>query len=371
MTVTAVRDPDTSGLELRELDDAHAAAAAALAGMPPHARAVAEAWLRDQLVAALASIRPAWFAGSHPPLVPVPRGYLSTDQQARIAGVRSALHHVEARQVHHAHGDRPLVDASTPFVLNALAEGRRDRDEPSDPGLVRATETRWNVRDHPYHHPPAEDCPGLMDATLRRLPTLAHLHPVVQGAWLAFSWMSIHPFVDGNGRTARLLHLLVSGPGLAAGQDLGVAEQWVFHRHRYQQALSMGQKVARGFDVSRLDPDPFVAATVAWSAAGAGLTRRRAETVATMWDSLAPLDDHARTAVVTVALRHMASPSDVPAAVGPYEDRLAVLVRLAADGVIRRVALPPSRQVVGAPPRPHYALDQHVAQRLRTTLAQA
>lgn len=372
MTVSrSVRRPEESSLDLGGLDDAHSAAADAIGNLPPHGRHLAERWLREQLSQALASIRPSWFAGTEPAVLTPPRGYLSADQRARLAGVRAALWHVEARQSHHDLSGRPLIDPYTPFVLHALAEGRRDPDPPTDPGLVRASDTRWNVRDHPYHHPPAEDCSGLIDATLDELATQGRIHPVVQAAWLAFAWMSIHPFVDGNGRTARLLYLLVAGPGVATGHDLGVAEQWVFHRHHYQEALSRGQKVARGFDASRLDPNPFVSATVEWSTRGAHLTRRRAEALAAMWDVLAPLDSAARAAVLAVGLLHVASPEDLPTTIGAYEERLATLQELESAGIVRRVALPPSRRSPGAPPRPHYTLVQQAAQRLRGSVAQA
>ena len=57
-----------------------------------------------------------------------------------------------------------------------------------------------------YLPPPPSKVPSLMKKFLVRIPTLRKkLHPVVFAAKLHEELVNIHPFVDGNGRTARLL----------------------------------------------------------------------------------------------------------------------------------------------------------------------
>lgn len=66
--------------------------------------------------------------------------------------------------------------------------------------------------------PPGSHKFPLLIATLIELANRPGLHPVLQAAELHYNFVAIHPFGDGNGRTARLLmnyHLLRSGFPLA------------------------------------------------------------------------------------------------------------------------------------------------------------
>jgi Fic family protein len=57
-----------------------------------------------------------------------------------------------------------------------------------------------------YVPPPATKIPGLMKKFMERIPAMRQdLHPVEFSAKLHKELVNIHPFVDGNGRTARLL----------------------------------------------------------------------------------------------------------------------------------------------------------------------
>ena len=57
-----------------------------------------------------------------------------------------------------------------------------------------------------YLPPKPNEVPDLMKKFIKKLPTLRKkLHPVVYAATIHKELVDIHPFVDGNGRTARLL----------------------------------------------------------------------------------------------------------------------------------------------------------------------
>lgn len=56
-----------------------------------------------------------------------------------------------------------------------------------------------------YVPPPPKAVPAAMQDFINRLPQLEQLHPVIRASRLHADLVNIHPFVDGNGRTARLL----------------------------------------------------------------------------------------------------------------------------------------------------------------------
>ncbi len=59
-----------------------------------------------------------------------------------------------------------------------------------------------------YTPPPAGEVPRMMADLVDWLQTEGDAHPVIVGGLAQFQLVHIHPFVDGNGRTARLLSTL-------------------------------------------------------------------------------------------------------------------------------------------------------------------
>ncbi len=59
-----------------------------------------------------------------------------------------------------------------------------------------------------YRPPPWGDVPGLMTQLVEWLNHESDIHPVLIAAVAQFQLVHIHPFVDGNGRTSRLLSTL-------------------------------------------------------------------------------------------------------------------------------------------------------------------
>jgi Fic family protein len=110
----------------------------------------------------------------------------------------------------------------------------------------------WNMKKILYFPPKAEDVPGLMKQLVSWITKAKDLPcPLVAGI-AHFGLNSIHPFYDGNGRTARLLTRWVLARG---GYDLGglfclereYAEDLLFYYDSLslQDAKSYYQRVAK------------------------------------------------------------------------------------------------------------------------------
>ena len=59
-----------------------------------------------------------------------------------------------------------------------------------------------------YTPPPADEVPRLMRELISCLNGQRHVHPVIASGIAQFQLVHIHPFLDGNGRTSRLLSTL-------------------------------------------------------------------------------------------------------------------------------------------------------------------
>ncbi|MEH1014267.1 Fic family protein [Micromonospora sp. CPCC 206060] len=97
---------------------------------------------------------------------------------------------------------QPTYDAQDQFgrvVKVALPHGEWKRQPNS---VTREDGVRINFV-------PPEQVQSEMELLLDRYASAASAHPVVRAAWLHHSFISIHPFADGNGRVARALTLLV------------------------------------------------------------------------------------------------------------------------------------------------------------------
>lgn len=153
-------------------------------------------------------------------------------------------------------------DAVKAEIAKALAKGDRYRLRPSTilrlhreaVEGIEATAGQW--RNVPVdiagstHRPPApEDVPELMEELCDRVnDDLRDAPPIDLAAWVLWRICWIHPFSDGNGRTARAISYLVLCA--AAGLDLPgtrtIPDQITEDKAPYYEALEMIDRSVRG-----------------------------------------------------------------------------------------------------------------------------
>jgi Fic family protein len=143
--------------------------------------------------------------------LPPSREYLKQEVENVVNGCRFVWDQL-------ASGNALALNADTLKHLNRIVLNRLKLDDDILPGEIR----RYSVGVLRYRAAPAEDCEYLLDrlgawlsgSDFTAPPTLTVAGAIVKAiiAHLYFAW--IHPFGDGNGRTARLLEfyiLLTSG----------------------------------------------------------------------------------------------------------------------------------------------------------------
>lgn len=103
------------------------------------------------------------------------------------------------------HAQQVLVPSTEPYSTDGLLALHRIiltglQDEAA--GRFR---TRSVVISGAKHKPPeAKFVPGLVDRMIEKMNKCTDVHPVVLATWTHACLAAIHPFLDGNGRTARL-----------------------------------------------------------------------------------------------------------------------------------------------------------------------
>lgn len=130
---------------------------------------------------------------------------VSRDDRLELLNYREAFELV-ARYIL---SDSPITETLIREIHRLLVVGVRGGE--ARPGeyrrvqnLVANTETGRII----YTPPPADDVPELMRQLVEWLNTETDVHPVLMSGLAQFQLVHIHPFVDGNGRTSRLLSTL-------------------------------------------------------------------------------------------------------------------------------------------------------------------
>lgn len=300
---------------------AHAELTAALGDEPPQVSAVFRFLQHRIVVESLANAQPV--LAEVPLLFPAPRTFLGERLERRMGAVATAIRHIDARGTMLASGlVEQIIDATTPVALHALIESSNPAGRETNPGMLRATPTGWIPDVNPFVHADGPACPGLVAAAID-LAVRAPAPAIARAGWLTFTMLSIHPFVDGNGRTSRVLFHAITATELPLGFDWGIAEQWTLFREDYVRTLQEGQRIG-AYLPDRLDPLPFMIHSARASAAGARLCTERVRQLAAEVAATTADGTHPDAALVVAAVR---------------------LQRLATTGQLARLGLAPERLV--------------------------
>ena len=93
------------------------------------------------------------------------------------------------------------------FIKNIHRElVKRVRDGNAKPGMYRDIQNYvGNSKEIIYIPPKPKEVPGLMKDFVEWINEDLDIHPLLKSGIIQFQFVHIHPFVDGNGRTSRLL----------------------------------------------------------------------------------------------------------------------------------------------------------------------
>lgn len=144
----------------------------------------------------------------------------------------------------------PITETLIREIHRRLVEGVRGGE--GQPGTYRAVQNfvaSSKTREIIYTPPPPADVPPLMRELVDWLQAESAVHPVLVAGVAQFQLVHVHPFVDGNGRTSRLLSTLCL---YRAGYDFKrlftLSEFYDRDRARFYRALQEVRE--RGLDLT-------------------------------------------------------------------------------------------------------------------------
>lgn len=325
---------------LARSDAAHAAVAGRLAAVDPDTGLLARRVLWRRLLESMAGVGSIEFDREQPRvLVPPRRRFLSGSLQGRLDGVAMAMRYIDTRLAMRQRDELDhVVEAETPMVLNAFAESRDPSDRETNAGSIRVTPSTYRDEGALHAPPRGRACRmllGEMTDAVRADPPVHHLE---LGAWVALLTFAIHPFVDGNGRTARLLFQAVHSQGLPGGFDWGSIESWSADRMRYIRAIQAATPAGPPDSVAHIVPSEFAEFAAARSIDGAARTAARIDVIE---ERLGTWREQLGDAAATYAF--VAFERNVDLAefdeLGERRHHVEIAEQLVAEGWLRRDAL--------------------------------
>ena len=131
--------------------------------------------------------------------------------EADIDDVRELLNYRDAFSLVSDYLDSaaPITEGLIREIHKRLVQGvRGDRAQPGQYRLAQNYVVNSLTREVIYTPPPPGDVPDLMRDLVSWLNEPGNVHPVLVSGVAQFQLVHIHPFLDGNGRTSRLLSTL-------------------------------------------------------------------------------------------------------------------------------------------------------------------
>ena len=125
--------------------------------------------------------------------------------------VRELLNYRDAFQLvsEYLSSGLPITETLIRSIHQKLVDGvRGEEGKPGAYRLVQNYVVSGKTGKPVYTPPPPEAVPGLMQDLVAWLSSDSEIHPVLIAGIAQFELVHIHPFVDGNGRTSRLLSTL-------------------------------------------------------------------------------------------------------------------------------------------------------------------
>lgn len=173
---------------------------------------------------------------------------VSAHDEALVRGYREAMEFVLRR------ADDPNFEWNRELIVSVqdrVLAGRFDDGS----GRLRTRPTLVVRRDSGqvvFRPPPEAEVPAAIDELCETL-SRTDAHPAAVAAWAHVALAAIHPFLDGNGRTARILASLVMYRGGFRTRPFTTLEEW-WGRHPddyYAAFTCLGPSFDRTSDVSR------------------------------------------------------------------------------------------------------------------------
>lgn len=327
--------PELPGALIHEHDRAQEALHDAIQGLDPLSGRVFRYVQLRLLTEAAASLDPAWLE-REPVVLPPRRRFVARPQQIRTDGVAAALRHVDARVAMTDMGvlDR-AVGPETPMVLHAFVEAGDPQKRITNAGCVRATPLRFIEGDIPFVPPPAEHCRRLLDQAVE-VANVAPAPYLTRACWLMAAVFAVHPFVDGNGRTGRLLMYGLMSENLPTRADWGTIPEFAARRQVYLDATRQPLwPSVPDYDARLMEPIHLVRFAAETAVAGARRTLDRLRHIESLVDAASPagLEPDALVALLAIWADRNARLDELVALV-PEPDLTVVVNDLVNAGLV-------------------------------------
>lgn len=205
---------------------------------------------------------------------------VATEASEFVEGYRDAMLYAQAR------ADDPVFEWS-PELIKAIHHHVLARRRDLGAGRYGTERTVRNDKtDELIYTPPQDAIDKWAEAVCDRMNALdrpSGPHVAVRAAWIHVAFAAIHPFKDGNGRTARVLaSLAMYRGGFRRPEFCSLEEWWGRHKATYYGAFAcLGQR----FD-PRADVTDFISVHIEAQRAQARALALREETNRQLWVAL-------------------------------------------------------------------------------------